>query len=93
MVGLLHPQGQLLTVLIGDVSDKCCPSGVHNGPILLNVFMNDIGRGVECSLSKFPMKTGSEKWDCQPGERKAPERPCSGLSVLRGLIRKMERTI
>ena len=43
--------GQWLNVW-GEISNKCSPWSVV-GPVLFNIFINDINSGVKCTLSKF----------------------------------------
>jgi len=54
LVGWLHPEGsgQWLNIQM-EIGDKWCPSGLHIGTGLLNIFIYDIDSRIECTLREF----------------------------------------
>jgi len=50
LVGSLQPEGCGQQVEAGD---KWCPQGSIVGLMLLNIFMNNLGSGIDCTLSMF----------------------------------------
>ncbi|KAJ7395481.1 rna-directed dna polymerase from mobile element jockey-like [Pitangus sulphuratus] len=70
LVGWSHPEGSGQWLKVPrDISDKWCPSGACIGT-LFNIFINDMDKGLECTLSNFaediklsgPVDT-TEGWD------------------------------
>lgn len=41
--------------------------------------------------STSPVKKGLESWVVQPGEEKAPQRPCCDLSIYKGGLQERKR--
>lgn len=56
-LGALRQQGMISNFMSRWRLGKCVPHSSDTGPVLLNIFINDIASGIKCSLSKFAADT------------------------------------